>query len=355
MIGTVQTISSLDDDGLALYRTLRRPLTHRRQGVFVAEGEKVVCRFLESDLAVVSVLMTGELLERHRRLLERRREAIPILVAGKKLLEEIVGFECHQGIMAIGTVPPPLTLEMVVAASRPPRILAATDRLTSAENTGVLVRNCAAYGVAGLLVGETSAAPWLRRSVRNSMGTIFKLPVLYYDNLAAGLRALRLRHGFRVLGAHPREGSRPLFAADLSGDCCLVFGGEGEGISPAVLDACDETVAVPMAEGVDSLNVACASATIIYEAVRQRLARGDWTRMPGMKDISPMENGPSTGGAPKEGTAGNYFLQTDRKRGKVAWNKGARTIHLPMSLRRFNCCLRKNAPLYRFYGQALRS
>ncbi len=308
MIGTVQTISSLDEPVLALYRTLRRPLTHRRQGVFVAEGEKVVCRFLESDLAVVSVLMTGELLERHRRLLERHREAIPVLIAGKKLLEEIVGFECHQGIMAVGTVPPPLTLETIVAASQPPRILAATDRLTSAENTGVLVRNCAAYGVAGLLVGETSAAPWLRRSVRNSMGTIFKLPILYYDNLAAGLRALRLRHGFRILGAHPREGSRLLFAADLSGNCCLVFGGEGDGISPAVLDACDETVAVPMAEGVDSLNVACASATIIYEAVRQRLAQGDWPRMPGMKDISQMENGPSAGRGSGEGLGTERFF-----------------------------------------------
>jgi tRNA G18 (ribose-2'-O)-methylase SpoU len=270
MIGMIRTILSLDEPGLDPYRTLRRPLSHRRQGLFVAEGEKVVRRLLENDVEMVSALMTGDLLARYRDLLERRRESIPVLIAGKKLLEEIVGFKCHQGIMAVGTVPPQLTLETIAAASRRPRILAATDHLTSAENTGVLVRNCAAFGVCGLMVGETSADPWLRRSVRNSMGTIFKLPIHYTENLAVTLRTLRLHFGFRVFAAHPRQGSAPLFATDLSGDCCIVFGSEGDGISPAVLDACDEMVAVPMAEGIDSLNVACASATIIYEAIRQR-------------------------------------------------------------------------------------
>jgi tRNA G18 (ribose-2'-O)-methylase SpoU len=274
MIGAIRTISSLDEPGLDLYRTLRRPLLHRKQGLFVAEGEKVVRRFLESGLPVLSVLMTPPLWDRHRELVEGCGERVEVFIAGKKLLEGIVGYECHQGIMAAGMVPPPLTLEAMVAASPFPRILLATDHLSSAENTGVLVRNGAAYGVHGLMIGETSADPWLRRSVRNSMGTIFRLPILYADNLAESLRTLRLRHGFRILGAHPRPGSRRLFEVNLSGDCCFVFGSEGDGISPAVLDACDETVVVPMVTGIDSLNVACASAAIIYEAVRQRSAPG---------------------------------------------------------------------------------
>jgi tRNA G18 (ribose-2'-O)-methylase SpoU len=269
MIESVHTILSLNEPGLELYRTLRRPLTHRRQGVFVAEGEKVVCRFLESGLTAVSLLMTEELLSRHRPLIERRPEAIALFLASKKLLEAIVGFECHQGIMAVGLVPTPPTLEAIASAPRP-GILAATDHLTSAENTGVVVRNCAAHGVSGFIVGETSADPYLRRSVRNSMGTIFKLPIVYADNLAETLTTLRSQFGFRIFAAHPRPGSVPLFRADLSGDCCLVFGSEGEGISKAVLEACDESVEIPMASGIDSLNVACASAILIYEAVRQR-------------------------------------------------------------------------------------
>ena len=228
----------------------------------------MVCRFLDSGLTAVSLLMTEELLQRHRLLIERRPEAIPLFLATKKLLEEIVGFECHQGIMAVGLVPPSPTLETIAAAPRP-RLIAATDHLTSAENTGVVVRNCAAHGVSGLIVGETSADPYLRRSVRNSMGTIFKLPIFYAGNLADTLATLRSSFGFRIIAAHPRPGSVPLFRADLSGDCCLVFGSEGEGIADTVLDACDESVEVPMANGIDSLNVACASAILIYEAVRQ--------------------------------------------------------------------------------------
>jgi tRNA G18 (ribose-2'-O)-methylase SpoU len=270
MIGTVRTPLSLEETGLEPYRTLRRPIDHRREGLFVAEGEKVVRRLLGSSIRLLSMLMTDPLLDRYRSLVEKRKEPIDLFIAEKKLLEGIVGFECHQGIMAVGMVPPPTTLEATIAASPLPRILVATDHLTSAENTGVVARNCAAFGACALLAGETSADPWLRRSVRNSMGTIFKLPVLYAENLADSLRTLRKSFGFRVFAAHPRRGSVPLFEADFSGDSCIVLGSEGEGISPAVLDACDEAIAIPMAEGIDSLNVACASAAILYEAVRRR-------------------------------------------------------------------------------------
>jgi tRNA G18 (ribose-2'-O)-methylase SpoU len=270
MIGTVRTVSSLQDEGLDLYRTMRRPILHRRQGLFVAEGEKVAGRLLESDLAVISVLMTPDHLQRRQELLENRPEPITVLVAEKKLLEEIVGFECHQGIMAVGRVPETVPLETFAAQGLPPRLLVATDHLTSAENTGVLVRNCAAFGASGLITGETSADPWLRRSVRNSMGTIFRLAVLYAGNLPESLRMLRADHGFRIQAAHPHDGGRSIYETDFSGDCCIVFGNEGEGISPAVLDACDETVAVPMAKGVDSLNVACASAAILSEWFRRK-------------------------------------------------------------------------------------
>ncbi len=270
MIGTVRTVSSLHDEGLDLYRTMRRPVLHRRQGLFVAEGEKVSGRLLESDLTVMSVLMTPDHLQRRQELLENRREPITVLVAEKPLLEEIVGFECHQGIMAVGRVPEPVALETIAVAGHSPRLLVATDHLTSAENTGVLVRNCAAFGASGIITGETSADPWLRRSVRNSMGTIFKLTTLYAGNLAESLRILRASYGFRILGAHPHDGGRSVYDTDFSGNRCIVFGNEGEGISPAILDACDETVAIPMAKGIDSLNVACASAAILSEWYRKK-------------------------------------------------------------------------------------
>jgi tRNA G18 (ribose-2'-O)-methylase SpoU len=158
---------------------------------------------------------------------------------------------------------------------------------------GALVRNCVAFGVHGLIVGETSSSPYLRRAVRNSMGTIFELPVFELNNrmgelheslikhqfgtletrpsetLAQTLRDLRQR-GMRCIAAHPHTDKKILSQADFSGDCCIVFGNEGDGISAEVLEACDEAVAIPMPPTVDSLNVGAAAAVFLYEAARQR-------------------------------------------------------------------------------------
>jgi tRNA G18 (ribose-2'-O)-methylase SpoU len=164
-------------------------------------------------------------------------------------------------------------------------LLVAVDGLSNAENLGALMRNCVAFGVQALLVGETSSSPFLRRSVRNSMGAIFQLPVwearmanqavqLRRDDpapfsLAQTLHDLRAR-GIRCIAAHPRPDGKTLSQADFSGDCCVVFGSEGHGISAQVLAACDEAVAIPMLNGVDSLNVGAAAAVFLYEAKRQR-------------------------------------------------------------------------------------
>jgi tRNA G18 (ribose-2'-O)-methylase SpoU len=271
MIGPVRHVTSLDDTGLACFRTLRRPLEHRKAGLFVAEGTLVAERFLQSPLEAVSVLLTQGLFDRFQSLIERRAEAITVYVAEKKLLETIVGFECHQGIMALGKVPLPPTVDGLLARLPPPRLFAATDGLTSAENTGVLARNCAACGAGALIVGETSADPYLRRSVRNSMGTIFRLPIVYADTLAVLLAELRERRAFQIVAAHPQPGSVKLFDADFSRDTCVVFGSEGNGISEAVLAECSLPVTIPMDGGVDSLNVASAGAVVLYEALRQRM------------------------------------------------------------------------------------
>ena len=264
------TVTSLDQPELQPYRTLRRPLEHQHQGIFVAEGEKVVRRLLESDLRVLSVLLTPEWLAKIQSLLETRSGRFETYVAEKNLLEQIVGYTLHQGIMAVGGIPQPERLEDILARSSRPYFFAAVDGLTNSENLGVLVRNCAGFGVQALLVGETSSSPYLRRSVRNSMGTVFKLPVVHVSELANALTILHATHAIRPIAAHPYGGSTTLERADLRSDCCIVFGSEGEGISPQVLSACTMRVAIPMHNGVDSLNVASASAAFLYEVMRQR-------------------------------------------------------------------------------------
>ena len=218
-------------------------------------------------------------------LLEARPEDITVFLAEKSLLESLTGFSLFQGILAVAKTPAPTPLAEILAASPKPQLLVAVDELANAENLGALMRNCVAFGVHALLVGETSSSPYLRRSVRNSMGAIFQLPVwearkanqaaqVRRDDpapfsLAQTLRELRAR-GVRCIAAHPHASGRTLSQADFSGDCCVVFGSEGNGISAPVLAACDEAVEIPMQNGVDSLNVGAAAAVFLYEANRQR-------------------------------------------------------------------------------------
>jgi tRNA G18 (ribose-2'-O)-methylase SpoU len=264
----VRTITSFDLPELQPYRTMRRQMEHRQLGIFVAEGEKVVRRLLESQFGVVSVLLPEKWLADLTGLLERRREKVQVFVANKKLLETLTGFSMYQGLLAIGRVPPALSLEKVVERSPSPRLFAAVENLSSAENMGAVVRNCAGLNVQTLIVGETCSSPYLRRAVRSSMGAIFNLPILETRNLVSTLGQLRAR-GIRCISAHPHQ-SRRVSQADFTSDCCLLFGSEGYGISRAALDACDQAAAIPMPAMIDSLNVASAVAVFLYEANRQR-------------------------------------------------------------------------------------
>jgi len=283
---TVNHIASLDLPELQPYATMRRPLEQERQGIFVAEGEKVVRRLLESRFELISVLLPEKHLESFRLLLTARPENLNVFLAEKKLLEQLVGFSMYQGVLAVGKIPPPASLDDILQDSRKPLMLVAVDGLTNAENLGALVRNCVAFGAQSLIVGETASSPFLRRAVRNSMGTIFQLPVIELAKLgqrhqfttkphdtkltlAECLKELRSR-GVRCVAAHPHTDGKFLSRADFSGDCCIVFGSEGDGISPAVLESCDEAVAIPMPPTVDSLNVGAAAAVFLYEASRQR-------------------------------------------------------------------------------------
>jgi len=265
----VQRIESFAQPELQPYATMRRPTAHREQGIFVAEGTKVVERLLESTLGVISVVLPEELLPAYQGLLEKRPEHVTVYLAPKPMLEQLTGFAMFQGVLALARVPAPLSLDEALTRAPRPGLLVAAEGLTNAENVGVLVRNCAAFGVGLLVVGETCASPYLRRAVRNSMGTIFQQNLVETHDLGQTLQSLR-GLGIRCLAAHPHTDQSRLADTDLTGDCCLVFGSEGEGLTPRCLELCHEAVAIPMASGVDSLNVSNAVAVFLYEAARQR-------------------------------------------------------------------------------------
>jgi tRNA G18 (ribose-2'-O)-methylase SpoU len=282
----VRKIESFDAPELQPYATMRRSREHEQHGIFIAEGIKVTQRLLESNFTVISLVVPEKWLAEFQPLLEKRPEDVIVYVAEKKLLESLTGFSMFQGVLAVGKIPAPVSFEKILDDSPQPRLFVAVDALTNAENLGALARNCVAFGVQALIVGETSSSPFLRRAVRNSMGAILQLPVVELARLGQWLprdftphtTAMTLveclnkfrARGIRCIAAHPHTDKRVLSQADFTGNCCIVFGSEGDGISPAVLAACDDAVAIPMPPHVDSLNVGAAAAVFLYEANRQR-------------------------------------------------------------------------------------
>jgi tRNA G18 (ribose-2'-O)-methylase SpoU len=180
---TVEHISSFDLPELQPYLTMRRQMAHREEGIFIAEGEKVVRRLLESKFGVVSALLPQRWMTELEPLLKGRPETVRVFIAEKELLETMTGYSMYQGLLAVGRIPREIPLEQILADSPRPHLLVVVDELSNAENLGALVRNCAAFGTQALIVGETSSSPFLRRAVRSSMGTVFQLPIVETPNL----------------------------------------------------------------------------------------------------------------------------------------------------------------------------
>ncbi len=267
----LQPIESFDDSRLLPYRTMREQEDHQQQKIFVAEGEKVVRRLLDTEIELISVLLPSKWVVSFTPLIEKRPENIDVFFAEKDAIEKLIGFPVHQGVMALAKIPAAATLQSVLERSQLPRLLVAVDGLSGVENLGVLIRNAVAFGAQALIVGPTSNHPYLRRAVRLSMGTIFKLPFIESDDLAETMNQLRSKN-IRCIAAHPHTDRKRLWETDFTQDCCIVLGSEGFGISPAVLANCHEAVAIPMSSEVDSLNVGSAAAAFFYEAMRQRAA-----------------------------------------------------------------------------------
>lgn len=266
----VRPIQSLDAPELEAYRTLRRVEEHEQAGIFVATNVKVVQRLFASDFEVVSALLTPDWFAKFKPSLESRSEKeIVVYVGEKALLETITGYHLHQGAMAVGKIPRQPTLDELLARSPKPLLIAAAEGIASTENLGALVRSAAAFGTHFLIVGETCVSPLQRRAVSGSMGTIFQQPFVQTENLVGALQTLKAS-GVRCFAAHLSADAKKLSTVDLRGDCCIVFGAEGPGLSEAVVSACDEVVQIPMPSHMNSLNVAAATAVFLYEATRQR-------------------------------------------------------------------------------------
>ncbi len=259
-----------DDPRLAPYGSLKGKQLER-DGIFIAEGEKVVRSMVESGCRIASSLTSKDTVARYRSLLAViAKRKVPAYVAPNKVIEDIIGFRFHKGIMAVGHCPKKLTLSESLKTAKRPLFLVALNAVNDPQNVGLIARNAAAFGIQALMVDHATYDPYYRKAVRVSMGTIFGLPVCYEDDLGASLIQLKEKHDTRIIAATPGKGAGDIAKAKLSGNICFVFGNEDEGISRKILSIADARVRIPISRAVDSLNVASACAVCLYEASRYR-------------------------------------------------------------------------------------
>jgi len=211
MIARIEYITSLEMPELEPYRTLKRPLEHLHKGIFVAEGEKVVSRLLASNLRIFSLLLTPQWFEHYRAIIEQHSDLLDIYIGEKKLLDTIVGHHLHQAMMAIAKVPKRKTIDELTSmlSSKEKFTGVILDGIVNAENMGVILRNCACFGVDAVLVLPNSCDPYLRRSVRNSMGNIFHLNIV--DMIEPNKDVTLLKNmDITFYAAHPHENSKDI-------------------------------------------------------------------------------------------------------------------------------------------------
>lgn len=263
-------IQSLDIKELQPYRTLKRAVDHINDGIFVAEGEKVVNRLIESSLNIISFLMSYDWYEKMQERLKKVDDRVKVYLGEKRLLEEITGFGLHQGIMAVAKIPKTYKIQEIISDISKHYFFVALDGLTNSDNLGVIVRNCLAFNVDALIVGETCSNPFLRRAVRQSMGAIFELPVIQSKNLIDDLKVLKQSYNFKIIASDANPKLSKSIQPDFNGNNCIVFGSEGSGIRQNIIEICDERIMIPINNKVDSLNVASASAVFLYEVFKYR-------------------------------------------------------------------------------------
>ena len=263
----VITITDPADDRIADYRALTDVELRTRweppHGLFIAEGELVLRRAVRAGYRVRSVLVDVEADRPTRRPAPRRCSA---LRRDQAVLEAVTGFHVHRGVLAsLHRRPLPAAADVLATARR----VAILEDVNNHTNVGAIFRGAAALGMDAVLLSPSCADPLYRRSVRVSMGQVFAIPYATLDPWPAALDTVRAA-GFSVLAMTPAADAVPV--RDLDGAArhrpALLFGAEGAGLSPAALAASDLRVAIPMRRGVDSLNVAAASAVAFWELCR---------------------------------------------------------------------------------------
>jgi tRNA G18 (ribose-2'-O)-methylase SpoU len=249
---SVDRVDALDDPRLDDYRDVRDDRLRARGGAFAVESREVVRRLLrERRFRLRSLLLTEPALATVRDLLD---DTTMVLVAPNELIREVVGYNFHRGCMGIAERGAPVALDAVLAGR--PHTVVACERLSNPDNVGGVFRNAMAFGVGAVVLSPGCADPLSRKVVRVSIGAAVSVPfveAVAWPDALARLRA----DGFVVTALTTRDGT-DLGDVATPSRLALLVGSEGHGLTDAALAHADVRATIPMAAGVDSLNVVVA-------------------------------------------------------------------------------------------------
>ncbi len=267
----IRQISDFDDPALDVYaRMSEGQLLNRHEpekGLFIAESPKVIERALDAGCVPVSCLVEDRQIEGEAASVLARLVQVPVYTAPFSVLTQLTGFKLTRGMLCAMKRP---------AAPKPEKLCCGSCRLAILEhvvnptNVGAIIRSAAALGMDGVLLTPDCSDPLYRRAIRVSMGTVFQIPWAFFSEDVDWMEFLKTM-GFRTVAMALRRDTVAIDDPKLLSEerLAIILGTEGEGLEEETIDRCDYTVKIPMAAGVDSLNVAAASAVAFWELGRK--------------------------------------------------------------------------------------
>jgi len=265
-------IRNLNDPALEAYASLTEAQLRNRlepeKGIFIAESPKVIARALDAGYEPLSMLMERRHITGQGAELIARCGDIPVYTADREVLAALTGYELTRGILCAMRRPKLPTVEQLCANAKRVAVL---EGIVDSTNVGAIFRSAAALHMDAVLVTPTCCDPLNRRAVRVSMGTVFQIPWTVIGENAADwphpgldrLKAMGFKTSAMALSDDSVSVDDPALAAEEK--LAIVLGTEGDGLCARTVADCDYTVKIPMSHGVDSLNVAAASAVAFWQ------------------------------------------------------------------------------------------
>lgn len=265
-------ITTFEDPRLDVYARLTEAQLLNRfepaKGMFIAESPKVIERALNAGCKPVSLLMERKDIDGSAKEIIRRCGDVPVYTADREVLAQLTGFQLTRGVLCAMLRPAPLSVDSILENARRVVIL---ENVQNPTNVGAIFRSAAALGMDAVLLTPGCSNPLYRRSARVSMGTVFQIPWTFIgrdtsDWPSSGMETLH-SYGFKTAALALCDNSLSIDDPHLAAEdkLAILLGSEGDGLTNETIASCDYTVKIPMYHGVDSLNVAAASAVAFWE------------------------------------------------------------------------------------------